>query len=46
LYYEDGTIQEDGYFKNGERHGLQQWYNEEGELTIEYEYSDGEKQGE
>jgi len=43
LFYEDGTIQEEGNFVNAKRHGNQKWYNQKGEISIEYEYENGEK---
>jgi len=43
LYYDDGTIQEEGNFKDGKRHGNQKWYDQEGKVSIEYDYENGEK---
>jgi len=45
IYYENGQdkIQEQGTFKNGERHGITKWFDQEGAVTIEYEYDNGKK---
>ncbi len=42
-YYTDGVVQKEINFKNGKQHGSMKWYNEEGEMTMEYEYKNGEK---
>lgn len=42
-YYSDGVIQKEINFKDGKQHGTMKWFNEEGELTMEYEYKNGEK---
>jgi len=43
LYYDDGTIQEEGNFINGKRDGVQRWFDQEGEVKIEFSYKNGEK---
>ncbi len=42
-YYSDGVIQKEINFKGGKQHGVMKWYNEEGQVTMEYEYKNGEK---
>jgi len=42
-YYSDGKVQKEVNFSNGKQHGNMKWYNEEGEVTMEYEYKNGEK---
>ncbi len=42
-YYSDGVIQKEINFKNGKQHGSMKWYNEEGKMTMQYEYKNGEK---
>ena len=32
---------EEGNYKNGTRDGLSRWYDQEGKMTIEYEYKNG-----
>ncbi len=39
----DGIPKEEGNFVNGKRHGINKWYNDKGEVTIEYEYVNGKK---
>lgn len=39
----DGKIQKEVNYKNGVEHGTMRFYNEEGEVTVEYEYKNGEK---
>jgi antitoxin component YwqK of YwqJK toxin-antitoxin module len=40
-----GKIQKEISYKNGKQHGMYRFYNEKGEVTLEYEYKDGEKVG-
>lgn len=42
LYYDNGKIQEEGNFVNGKRDGVVRWYNQDEEITIQTEYSNGE----
>ena len=42
-YYSDGVVQKEINFKDGKQHGTMKWFNEEGDLTMEYEYKNGEK---
>ncbi len=42
-YDNKGNKQKVQNFKNGKLHGKWQTFNEEGELTLEYEYKNGEK---
>jgi hypothetical protein len=48
-YYDDGTLQEEGLYVNGQREGVSRppageagWYDSKGKLSIEYEYRNGE----
>lgn len=40
-YYDNGKIMEESYYKNGLMHGMAKWYDQEGNVTIEYEYDNG-----
>ena len=42
-YYSDGVVQKEINFKGGKQDGSMKWYNEEGKVTMEYEYKNGEK---
>lgn len=44
-HYENGSVKEIGYFKNGQKHG--QWfsYDEKGNLISEANYKEGQKDG-
>ncbi len=42
IYYDNGKVMEQGLYKNGIRNGISRWYDQEGKLTIEYEYKNGE----
>ena len=44
-YYENGSIRQEGTYKDGELHGKWVSYNENGEKTASAEYNDGEKTG-
>lgn len=37
------TVQQENNYKMGELDGTSKWYNEEGQLTMQYEYKNGEK---
>ncbi|MEO9485548.1 MAG: hypothetical protein ABJG47_18960 [Ekhidna sp.] len=41
-FYVDGTKMEESNYVNGKIDGMARWYDEEGNLTIEYEYEMGE----
>lgn len=45
FYYEDGSIQQKGTYKDGKLHGKWVSYNEEGEKTALANYTNGEKTG-
>ena len=45
IYNDRGNLQRRGNFKNGKQHGLLQYFDEEGNVTLEYEYKNGEKVG-
>jgi len=38
-----GKIQKEVNYKDGKQHGMYRFYNEKGEITVEYEYKNGEK---
>lgn len=41
-YYPDtGTIMEESTYKNGTMDGTAKWYDQDGKVTIQYEYKDG-----
>ena len=42
-YFSDGAIQKEVNFKDGKQHGIMKWYNQEGAITMQYEYKNGEK---
>lgn len=42
-YYNDGKVQKEINYKDGKQHGLMRYYNEDGDVTVEYEYKNGEK---
>jgi len=41
--YSNRTLQRKGNFKNGKQHGTLEYFNDKGEVTLRYEYEDGEK---
>ncbi len=43
VYNSKAQLQKKGSFKDGKQHGLLQFFDEEGNMTLEYEYKDGEK---
>lgn len=46
LYYETGKqLKEEGNFKNGKRTGVNTWYKESGEISLQYRYEDGKRVG-
>jgi len=38
-----GKVQKEVNYKKGKQHGMYRFYNPEGEITVEYEYKNGEK---
>jgi antitoxin component YwqK of YwqJK toxin-antitoxin module len=44
-YYDEGKIQEEGMWKNGQRHGITKWYTGSGNVAVEYNYENGVLQG-
>ena len=42
-FYNAGKLQKEVTYKNGVQDGLMRYYSEEGEVTVEYMYKDGEK---
>ncbi|WP_373057683.1 toxin-antitoxin system YwqK family antitoxin [Zunongwangia sp. H14] len=45
FYYEDGSVRQEGTYKEGELHGEWISYNKEGEKTAVGQYNMGEKTG-
>ena len=43
IYNEQAKLQRSGSFKNGKQHGLLQYYDDNGNVTLEYTYENGEK---
>ncbi|MFT4568939.1 MAG: antitoxin component YwqK of YwqJK toxin-antitoxin module [Saprospiraceae bacterium] len=41
--YANRKIQRKGFFKNGKQHGTLEYFNDKGEVTLRYEYENGEK---
>ncbi len=39
----DGKLQKEIHYKGGKYHGPYKFFNDEGEVTVEYEYKNGEK---
>ncbi len=42
IFYDNAKVMEESYYKNGKRDGIAKWYDQEGNVTIEYTYVDGE----
>jgi len=42
VFYDNAKLMEESYYKNGKRDGVAKWYDQEGNLSIEYTYVDGE----
>jgi antitoxin component YwqK of YwqJK toxin-antitoxin module len=42
-YHRTGNVKKEVHYKNGLQHGLFRYYDPDGNLTLEYEYRDGEK---
>jgi len=42
IFYDNGKLMEDGMYQNGLREGVSKWYDQEGNVTITYEYKNGE----
>ena len=45
-FYNNGKLQRSINYKNGVMDGPMKYYNEEGGVTLEYSYKNGEKVGE
>ena len=42
-YYNGGGIQKEINYQDGKQHGQMKYFNENGDVTVEYEYKNGEK---
>ena len=42
VFYDNAKVMEESYYKNGKRDGIAKWYDQEGRLSIEYTYVEGE----
>lgn len=42
IFYPDGKVMEEGNYANGVRDGVSKWYDQQGNVTIEYEYKKGQ----
>ena len=42
IFYDNAKVMEESYYKNGKRDGVAKWYDQEGKLSIEYNYVEGE----
>ena len=42
IYYDGAKIMEEGAYQNGLREGISKWYDQNGNVTITYEYKKGE----
>jgi antitoxin component YwqK of YwqJK toxin-antitoxin module len=42
VYYDGGKIMEEGVYQGGLRDGVSKWYDQNGNVTITYEYKKGE----
>lgn len=42
IFYDNAKVMEESYYKNGKRDGIAKWYDQEGNLSIEYTYVEGE----
>ena len=40
-FYQTGKIQQESHYKNGKKHGMSTYYNQDEAITMEYEYKDG-----
>lgn len=43
VIYSNRKIQKKGSFKNGKQHGTLEFFNDKGDVTLRYEYENGEK---
>ena len=43
VIYSNRKVQRKGSFKNGKQHGTLEYFNDKGDVTLRYEYKDGEK---
>lgn len=42
-FYNTGKLQQESHYSNGKKHGKSTYYNQEEEITMEYEYKNGEQ---
>ena len=42
IFYDNAKVMEESYYENGKRNGVAKWYDQDGNLSIEYNYVDGE----
>ncbi len=42
IFYDNAKVMEESYYKNGKRDGIAKWFDQEGNLSIEYTYVEGE----
>ncbi len=42
VFYDNAKVMEESYYKNGKRDGIAKWYDQEGNLSIEYTYVKGD----
>lgn len=42
IFYDNGKKMEEGNYKNGTRDGVSKWYDQNGSVSITYEYKNGE----
>ena len=45
-YYPDGTLQEERFYQEGKKQGMQKFYHANGKLLSEQNFSDGKEEGE
>lgn len=42
IFYDNAKVMEESYYKNGKRDGIAKWFDQDGNLSIEYTYVEGE----
>lgn len=42
IYYPDGKLMEEGLYQDGVRNGVSKWYDQQGNVSITYEYKNGQ----
>ena len=42
IFYDNAKVMEESYYKNGKRDGIAKWFDEDGKISIEYTYVEGE----